>query len=199
MSPGATFERVYVEIKRRLIEGELPPGAPIEPAIIGSDIASSITPVRDALHRLTGERLVEAPNHNGFRVPLLTEASLRDLYSFNGQLLGLAARRALSGIDFMSAFDVPTDRTGAATEHLFFAIARASDSLELFRLVQSVSDRLAVYRLSEVRIFSKAAAEYSELLDACLDADRKRLARALVLYHRRRVRAVPQILGALAE
>ena len=58
MSPGATFERVYNEIKRMLAEGELLPGTPIEPALIGKEIASSITPMRDALHRLTGERLV---------------------------------------------------------------------------------------------------------------------------------------------
>ncbi|WP_204348796.1 GntR family transcriptional regulator, partial [Klebsiella pneumoniae] len=56
-SPGATFERVYHELKRMLAEDELPPGSPIEPARIGEQIASSITPIRDALHRLTGERL----------------------------------------------------------------------------------------------------------------------------------------------
>jgi hypothetical protein len=93
MSPGATFERVYTELRRMLAEGELPPGSPIEPAAVGRQIASSITPVRDALHRLTGERLVEAPNHNGFRVPLITEAELRDLYQWHAQLLILAARQ----------------------------------------------------------------------------------------------------------
>lgn len=93
MSPGATFERVYNELKRMLAEGELPPGSPIEPALIGRQLASSITPVRDALHRLTGERLVEAPSHNGFRVPLPSEAALRDLYNWNGLVLGLAAKQ----------------------------------------------------------------------------------------------------------
>ncbi|WP_204279852.1 GntR family transcriptional regulator, partial [Serratia marcescens] len=60
-SPGATFERVYHELKRMLAEDELPPGSPIEPARIGEQIASSITPIRDALHRLTGERLGSGP------------------------------------------------------------------------------------------------------------------------------------------
>lgn len=81
MSPGATFERVYHELRRMLAEDDLPPGTPIEPAMVGRQTAASITPVRVTLHRLTGERLVEAPDHNGFRTPRLTELGLRDLYA----------------------------------------------------------------------------------------------------------------------
>jgi DNA-binding GntR family transcriptional regulator len=94
MSPGVTFERVYPALKRQLREGVRVPGTPIEPAIIGNELGASITPVRDALHRLVGERLVEAPQHNGFRVPRPTEAELRDLYAWNGLVIGAATSRA---------------------------------------------------------------------------------------------------------
>ncbi|MBB5986822.1 hypothetical protein HNP60_002796 [Sphingobium sp. B1D3A] len=40
--------------------------------------SAAVTPARDALHPLTGEQLVETPQHNWFRVPKLTEMELRD-------------------------------------------------------------------------------------------------------------------------
>jgi DNA-binding GntR family transcriptional regulator len=67
MSPGQTFERVYLELKRQLHEGTRPPGTPLEPTAIGDELGTSFTPVRDALHRLVGESLVENPRHNGSR------------------------------------------------------------------------------------------------------------------------------------
>src|SRR3546814_13376697 len=51
---------------------------------------ASATPVRDALHRLSGERIVDSWHQEGFRQPLLTEADLVDLYEWGGMLLALA-------------------------------------------------------------------------------------------------------------
>src|SRR3954470_11486966 len=90
MTPPGTFERVYAAIRQRLREGVYRPGRRLEPAALSDELNASVTPVRDALHRLTGERLVEAPKHEGFRVPMLTEATLRHLYAWHLDLLLLA-------------------------------------------------------------------------------------------------------------
>lgn len=199
MSPGVTFERVYHELKRMLAEGELPPGMPIEPAVIGKRIASSITPVRDALHRLTGERLVEAPNHNGFRVPLLTESAIRDLYSWNAQLLGLATRRIRAGATgmpaapIMTAGDVPS-----ATATLFVEIARATTSLEHARAIQQLNDRLAPLRRVEAGLFDGLVAELSVLFEELASGDRTRITVQLARYHQRRLKSVSHIAAAVA-
>ena len=66
------------------------PGDRLEPALLSEELNASVTPVRDALHRLTGERLVEAPRHEGFRTPMMTETPLRQLYSWHLDLLLLA-------------------------------------------------------------------------------------------------------------
>jgi DNA-binding FadR family transcriptional regulator len=87
--PG-TFERVYAAIKEQLRLGRYRPGERLEPAVLSEQHNASVTPVRDALHRLTGERLVEAPRHEGFRVPVITEGTLRHLYAWHRDLLFLA-------------------------------------------------------------------------------------------------------------
>ena len=93
MALPTTFERVYVALKTQLRRGDFHPGDRLEPAILSEQLNASVTPVRDALHRLTGERLVDAPRHEGFRVPMLTETMLRQLYAWHQDLLLLAVAR----------------------------------------------------------------------------------------------------------
>jgi hypothetical protein len=195
MSPGATFERVYNELKRMVAEGELPPGTPIEPALIGKQIASSITPIRDALHRLTGERLIEAPNHNGFRVPLPTEAALRDLYDWNAQLITLAARRVHPSLGEPRTGERSQDADGvAATASLFTEIAHASGSAEHVRAVQQLNDRLSPFRRLEAQILDDIAAEIDLLRRIHIEGNRSQLVGLVEQHRRRRVRIVPALL-----
>lgn len=198
MSPGATFERVYGEIKRMLVEGELPPGTAIEPAVIGKEIAASITPVRDALHRLTGERLVEAPNHNGFRVPTPTEAGLCDLYHWNVLVLGLAAKRVAPD----AATGMAEDRGAmpdivTSTAALFLSIGHAAGSAELAISLRSLNDRLAMARRAEAATLPAMSEELEGLAAIVAAGDRTALAGALTRYHRRRIASVAEIIAHL--
>lgn len=197
MSPGATFDRVYHELKRMLAEGELPPGTPIEPALIGKQIASSITPIRDALHRLTGERLVEAPNHNGFRVPLITEAGLRDLYNWNGQILALALRnmRPVQPNHRASVSPPQSDKLDPIAG-LFEEVALAGGNVEHLRTVEQLNDRLAPMRKVEPQLLDGTDEEHAKLRELFDRADRSGFATLLDRYHRRRFRAVPDLLAA---
>lgn len=197
MSPGATFARVYHELKRMLATGELPPGTPIEPAVIGKQIASSITPVRDALHRLTGERLVEAPNHNGFRVPLLSEAGLRDLYGWNAQLLGLAVRvrPADAALSTDATARLDAEDVGAHVARLFLGAADLGGSSELSYAVRQLNDRLAAYRRAEALVLDGLMEEYHSLSRNLARGARREIVAGLARYHRRRMQAVAQIVA----
>jgi len=200
MSPGATFERVYHELKRMLTEGELPPGTPIEPALIGKQIASSITPIRDALHRLTGERLVETPNHNGFRAPMPTEGSLRDLYDWNAHLIALAARKipkALTATELSLA--VFEEDPVAATADLFSEIVRSTGSAEHICAVRQLNDRLAPMRMIEAKVVEDTTQEYEAILQAFRRTDRKALTGEVVRYHGLRKRSVAAIISRIEE
>ena len=200
MSPGPTFDRVYPALKEQLMSGRFAPGDHLEPAAIGKDLNSSITPVRDALHRLVGERLVEVPRNDGFRVPSPTEAELRDLYRWSGQLLDQALRRRPSapgaGAPNGGAEVVAHDSADWTAADLFRHIARESGNPELEAAVENVSDRLAALRAVEARLFPDLAEELAALRDLLGEPDTGPLRRALGTYHRRRLRRVPDLLVA---
>ncbi|WP_051003759.1 GntR family transcriptional regulator [Sphingobium sp. SYK-6] len=196
MSPGVTFERIYRELKRQLRDGVLAPGAPVEPAVIGHELGASITPVRDALHRLTGEQLVETPQHNGFRVPRLTEMELRDLYAWNGLVIGVATSRAK--VDMVRDIRPPEDAETIAgrTAAMFLRIAAATGSGENLRAVGQLNDRLAPFRRAEQQVLDGLAEELEEMTGLAAAIGRTRLNRALARYHQRRTTETPRILAA---
>lgn len=197
MSPGATFERVYLALKAAITSGEMRPGQHLEPRALAEDLAASITPVRDALHRLVGERLVETPRSDGFRVVLLNEAMLRDLYGWNARLLQSAlSSRARSGTRASSA---SAGGTAAETKvaDLFLRIARLSGSQELVRAVAGANERLNMFRIAEAEVIEDEAEELTELRRVLEAADLPQLRCMIAVYHRRRARLVPDLLARL--
>lgn len=194
MSPGPTFERVYLELKRQLREGTRPPGTPLEPAAIGDELGTSFTPVRDALHRLVGEGMVENPLHNGFAVPRLSEQALRDLYAWNGDVLTLAASRIRAPIEL--AVD-PSASAAAQTAALFRQIADGTGNSEHVRAVERLSERLEPYRRIEDLVFADAEDERLAMRAFAAEASRSPLSRVLARYHKRRIAAAARTLAAL--
>lgn len=198
MSPGQTFERVYLELKRQLREGTRPPGAPLEPTAIGDELGTSFTPVRDALHRLVGEGLVENPRHNGFAVPHPTEQALRDLYAWNGELLAMMSGHTKHGPNADIVPQEPAGDFAGTTAALFFAIAAASGNREHIRAITQLNDRLAPYRRVEREVFLDAENELDGLDWLTKSSQHSVLSRAISRYHKRRAAAAPQLLAALS-
>ncbi len=199
MSPGATFERVYRELKRQLCEGLLSPGAPIEPAVVGAELAASSTPVRDALHRLVGERLVEASQYNGFRVPRPTEAELRDLYLWNGRVVGLAVANARFEQTISNASQSEPEDIATVTAMLFLQIGDATRSREHIGAIAELNDRLGHCRRAEAIALGGLRAEYDALRALVLAGERARLGRGLMHYHQRRAAETPLILATMVR
>lgn len=193
MSPGPIFDRVYAGLKQLLLAGRWAPGTHLEPGALADDLSASITPVRDALHRLLGERLIEAPRHDGFWVPQISEAQLRELYDWNGELLSLSLRRR--GTPWPGG-DMPSQAFDEAAA-LFEVIAQAAQNPEIENAVASTNDRLAPFRTAEARVFDDTAGELASLALGFRESDAAGLRRALAVYHRRRQRAAPMILAEL--
>jgi DNA-binding GntR family transcriptional regulator len=202
VTPPGTFERVYTAIKQRLREGVYRPGQRLEPAVLSEELNASVTPVRDALHRLTGERLVEAPGPGGFRVPMMTETTLRQLYAWHRDLLLLAVmnHRAIEppAPAIADQGDAQAD-VHRQQDSVFFALALAAGNPEHAAAVEALNDRLEPVRRLEQAFLDETEEETTEIVRGLRDHDRKALRRSLVRYHRRRERIVPQLLARLIQ
>ena len=77
----ALTDRVYELIKERIIDQAYPPSARLRAEEIASALGVSATPVREALNRLSSERLVVSEPHRGFAVtPELDPQGYADLF-----------------------------------------------------------------------------------------------------------------------
>ena len=202
MAPGPTFERVYRALKAELRSGRFAPGERLEPAALSDDLNASVTPIRDALHRLAGENLVEAPRQDGFRAPLVTEVGLRHLYGWNMDLLTCALRTQsrAAGPDRPELAGwraAEGDDAAVGMESLFLAMGGRSGNPEHTLAISNVNDRLHWVRRLEVQLFADAAAEFAELVELFRSGDLAQLRRRLLTYHRRRQRAAPTLLERL--
>lgn len=202
MTPPGTFDRVYAAIRQRLREGHYRPGDRLEPALLSDDLNASVTPVRDALHRLTGERLVEAPRHEGFRIPMMTETMLRYLYAWHRDLLLLAVLKHQTTA--LAEAIVINDGKSDAPVHerqnaLFAALARTTGNPEHVAALESIRDRIEPAQRLERLFLDETEGETIEFVRALQAHDRKALRSSLIRYHRRRARIVPELLIALLE
>ena len=195
MASLGTFERVYQAIKQWLRRGEFHAGERLEPGRLSDRLNASVTPVRDALNRLTGERLVDAPPHEGFRVPLASEIMLRQLYAWHRDLVFLAiARRSLDPRAVPSDMRAGEDLVGRQ-QALFLLLASSSGNLELVDAIRTVIARLAPYQHLEAGLLDSLEEETSAIAKALERGDRATLRRLLYSYHRRRERIVPQLVA----
>lgn len=198
MSPGHRAERIYVLLKAQIMTGERPEGERLEPDRLARELEVSATPVRDALHQLFGERLVDAWPREGFKVPVLTQSDLSDLYRWNGDVANMMLRGLRPPLGLPQP--PPPHNAGnlADTARAFFAgLAAWLGNGEHGAALAQASDRLHRARLAETDVFDDATGELAELAKcmtpAALPALRQRLAR----YHRRRQGAARQILAVM--
>lgn len=151
MSAAGTMARVYQTLKARVLAGEFAPGERIDPARLSAELAASATPIRDALHRLAGERLVENWQHEGFRQPIVTEAGLRDLYAWSDELVRIVLRAAERRPAIVSSYAASAEH-GAPAIALFDWLASLSTNHEHRAAMASLNDRSHALRLAEARL-----------------------------------------------
>ncbi|MHB8507991.1 MAG: GntR family transcriptional regulator [Candidatus Dormibacteria bacterium] len=88
---GSDAGRAYKEIRRRILELELAPGAEVTEGALAADIGVSKTPVREALLLLSGDGMVFARHGAGYRVAPITLTSAHEAFALRALLEGEAA------------------------------------------------------------------------------------------------------------
>jgi len=200
MNSGATAERVYDALKRRLMMREFRPGERLDPAALAETLSSSVTPVRDALHMLTGELLVETRTSDGFHVPSVDEPGLKDLYDWMSEVLVLAiraSRRNELGPPSPAASSVASGQSADRAAELFAMIGRCSRNAEHHRAIVSLNMRLHAVRTVEPFVLEGIESEVDALAAAAAAGDWRETQRLSLAYHRRRRRSAADIVRAL--
>jgi DNA-binding GntR family transcriptional regulator len=94
-SAGRIADAVYEHLREQIFSGELPPGARLSVPALAEALEVSRSPVRDAVLRLTRERLAFEEAHRGAVVASVGPADLAAIYQVREVLEGLAARLAV--------------------------------------------------------------------------------------------------------
>lgn len=91
-------ERVYLRIRQALIHSEFKPGQVLTIRELAQNLGTSIMPVREALQKLTVERVLELLPTRSVRVPVLSAEEFADICEarmlLEGRMARLAAERA---------------------------------------------------------------------------------------------------------
>ncbi len=196
MSPAHVLEPTYLRLKRDLMAGVFPTGSKLEALRLAEELGVSMTPVRDSLNQLAGEGLVEFSPGEGYRVPRLTDQTLRDMLEVNHLLLVHAlltddAARVRTVEEWPDTEDHAT-RLGA----VFGRIAAASGNRFVIRSVVQIGERLNSTRRLEPDVIS-CATETLRLLEDSSSRSRSVCASALSVYHVNCLEAVPRLIAAL--
>jgi DNA-binding GntR family transcriptional regulator len=85
---------VYENLRRRIIEGQLRPGLPINEADFARELAVSKTPVREALRQLERDGFVENIPGRGSTVSHITPQDIREVFEIREIIESGAAKRA---------------------------------------------------------------------------------------------------------
>jgi DNA-binding GntR family transcriptional regulator len=153
--------QVYEHLRRRILDGALPPGMVLSQVQIARQLGVSRTPLREALRLLQEERLVLAEHNHRVRVAGINLAELEALYASRIMLEPLALALTVphlsqdeldalaQALDAMHAANTRRDNDGweqgnrrfhellalHAQEHIRETIKRAIDASERYRRI----------------------------------------------------------------
>ena len=159
-----------------IMEGAIPPGAPLRLQDLANQLDMSMMPIREALRRLQSLGLVEIVAHKGAWVRPLTLEDLFDTYFARLHLEGLAlataaprfgdedAAVARGALEEKRVADQRGDLIASrdAHERFHFALYTASGSTWLVRSIQPVWRNSERYRVESMRNAEHVAARDAE-------------------------------------
>jgi len=70
----------YHELRRMILRGDLPGGSRLAQYALAEQLGMSITPLREAIRRLSSEGLIELDNHKDARVSTISAPEARELF-----------------------------------------------------------------------------------------------------------------------
>ncbi|PWU55492.1 GntR family transcriptional regulator [Micromonospora globispora] len=186
-------DRVFDELRRRIVVGELAPGDRIDPTELADSLGVSRTPVREALLKLDAEGLVERQPYRGVVASGIDHAAAEDITAMRIQLEVLAVRAAVPRLQatdleqlrrahasFQAAVQgQDADRSfGDLNREFHLTLYRLAGSERLVRLIRDLSVQAERIRAHFNVRGGPAVQEHEAILHACEAGDVEAAARA---------------------
>ncbi|PZU64573.1 GntR family transcriptional regulator [Sphingobium sp.] len=202
MSPeSVTADRIHRELKRNIVEGQFAPGGVLGLQNIARIFGTSISPVRDALNRLVGERIVELQPGGGFTVPIFDKRKAFHIYSWHAEVVR-AVVKVMDRLDhlgsppeMLSDTSLEAGVIARATSEFFTALASCSPNPEHLVAIEGLGERLHILRLHE-GMLSRQAEELGSLWKLAGTGNRNATRVAMWHYHRKRLLRAGEICEA---
>ena len=211
-SAGSGQPVILDELRRVILDGDVPPGTVIPVDEVAELFGVSRIPVREALKTLVGEGLVEHQPRAGYTVAQLTLDELHEIYVLRGVLeqAALASaveaasaeddRVAQDAYDALGAAQQQSDQRGYHRESRRFhlALLAPARTQRLLRMLESAWNLTEPCRpMAQIPDAERAAlhGEHRDMLDAFLARDGARLLAVSAEHHRHledSIAALPQ-------
>jgi DNA-binding GntR family transcriptional regulator len=210
--PPTAQEAVLVELRRRILRGDIAPGSPLRQDDLAASLGVSRVPVREALRILESEGHVTYIPHRGYRVTELDLDDLEELYHLRALIEDDLGRRALTRRDPEHVASVraaharlasaeaarPADpaEMAAANRAFHWAILRPTPRAE--RILTTLWDASDVYRARWFALsdnVARGAQEHARALAAVEAGDAGALVAVLAEHRAGAVRALRAQLG----
>lgn len=137
MAPQPMPEKIAYQLRRDILRGKLPPGAPIKERDFATELEVSRMPVREAIRMLAQEGLVEL---RPSRSPIVAQPSFKEVADQTEVLIAL--EKLSAELACRHAADADIDRLAEITDHMathFDSI----DPLDMFEVDMSFHRAIA--------------------------------------------------------
>jgi DNA-binding GntR family transcriptional regulator len=184
-------DRIYKELRRSIIMGQRKSGSRLNVKDIAKRYSTSVTPIRDALQRLSQEGLVTIKPRSGYYVTALTLKQLRDLLDMRRILETAAIEKAVLRITpeqleelrkihagYTGEDDVSYERYTEENRKFHYLIAVASGNMVLADEVKKLHDRLARFMVVQ-RIGERQIRMHNRIIEALEEHDIEKARQAI--------------------
>jgi DNA-binding GntR family transcriptional regulator len=189
-------QKIYDHLREQLLDGEIPPHRHLIEAKIAKEIGTSRTPVREALHSLELEGLIESIPRVGYVVKPIKETEVEEICEIRAAIEGVAARWALKNapqklIDELRENILVSEEKAIHGDPKAFIdldaqfheiIARHSGSKRLQELSQTLRRHMLRYRVQSIYLIDNvlmAIQGHKGILEAIEKGDLEEVNRAI--------------------
>jgi DNA-binding GntR family transcriptional regulator len=182
-NPKSIRQKIYDHLREQLLNGEIPPRQHLVEAKIAKEIGTSRTPIREALHSLELEGLIESIPRVGYVVKAINEEEVEEVCEIRVAIEGVGACWAMKKApqrlieDLKKNISMSEEKAAQGDPKAFVEldaqfheiIARLSGSKRLQELGQTLRRHMLRYRIESIYLtenVSRAIQGHKGILEA---------------------------------